>query len=255
VSPSWRDRVTVALAPHQVQLVRYGKGLRPQVAQRRVLPCAQSNGTAWRPALDALARGVQSGEWQGADAHVAVSNHFVRFALVPEAHRLRDEAERTAAARHQLHALYGDAIDSAQIVLSSGGGATALAAAIEPGLIEALVATLTGGKLRPRAIEPLLVLAFNQCRQQLSASTAWLAVHEAGWLAFAYLDRGTWQKLRSQRLRGSLTDELPILLERSRLADGGEFAAGRVLLLSRETTRIELPRSSGWSIETVPLVH
>lgn len=254
MSPSWRDRVSVFLGPGHVHLARYGKGWRPQPGLGLSLACGEANGTAWQPALEALARGLSNLRWQGADARVTVSNHFVRYAIVPSAGKLRGEAERAAAARHALRATYGERADRWQVVLGDGGASgAALAAAIEPELIDGIAATLAGAKLRPAAIEPFLAAAFNLCRRSIDGRPAWLAVAEPGRVCVAYLDQGGWHRLRVERIRGRLGDELPSALERSRLAEGVDAGAGRVLLVSRDEPQVEFAPDSGWSVERVRL--
>jgi hypothetical protein len=218
------------------------------------LACGEANGTAWQPALDALARGLANLKWQGADGHVTVSNHFVRYAVVPAAGKLRGGAERAAAARHALRAAYGERADRWRVVLGDGGrGGAAVAAAMDAELVDGIAATLGAANLRPAAVEPLLATAFNLCRRSIDGQAAWLAVAEPGRVCVAYLDQGGWARLRVERVRGPLADELPAALERSRLADGVDAGAGRVLLVARDAAQVAFAPGSGWTIERVPL--
>jgi len=79
-----------------VHLARYGRGWKPGAPIGHSLACGEAGAAAWEPALEALARGLASLAWQGADASVTVSNHFVRYALVPAAGKLRGEVELMA---------------------------------------------------------------------------------------------------------------------------------------------------------------
>ena len=121
MSPSWRDRVSVFFAPGHVHLARYGKGWRHGAPIGNSLACGENGATAWAPALEALARGLANLAWQGADASVTVSNHFVRYALVRAAGKLRGEGERAAAARHALRLTYGERADRWRTILGHGG--------------------------------------------------------------------------------------------------------------------------------------
>lgn len=252
MSPSWRDRVTVFLGPGHVHLARYGKGWRPQPGMGLALACGEANGDAWAPALEALARGLGNLKWQGADASVTVSNHFVRYALVPTAGKLRGEAERAAAARHALRAIHGQRADRWRVALGDGAAdGTAVAAGVDPELVDGIAAALAGASLRAVAIEPFLATAFNLCRRSIDSGPAWLAVAEAGRVCVAYFDGGGWRRLRTERVHGRLGDELAAALERSRLA--AEAGAGRVLLVSRDEPQMEFAPDSGWSVERVRL--
>jgi hypothetical protein len=244
--------VTVFLGPGHVHLARYGKGWRPRPGIGLALACGAANGAAWRPALETLARGLSNLKWQGAEARVSVSNHFVRYAIVPAAGKLRGEVERVAAARHALRATYGEPAERWRVVLGDGGrSGAAIAAAIEPELVDGIAATLAGANLRGVAIEPFLATAFNLCRRSIDGRPAWLAVAEPGRLCVAYLDDGGWRRLRVERVHGRLEDELAAALERTRLADGIDAGAGRVLLVSRDEPQVKLAPDSGWSIEPI----
>jgi hypothetical protein len=250
VSPLWRDRVIVFLGPTSVTLARFGKGIKPRPGMSLAQPCGPADGVAWRPALTALDRALGTLNWPSADAHVTLSSHFVRYALVPGADKLRGTAERLAAAKHQLRSIYGERAESWRLAIGANGGSSMLVAAIDPELAEGIKASLAGAKLRPAAMEPYVATAFNLCRKSIGAE-AWLAVAEPGRLALAYFKDGEWLRLRNQRIRASVSAELPLALEQACLADGIEPAAGRVLIVSREPARVEFPHGSGWSLEPV----
>jgi hypothetical protein len=236
-----------------VHLARYGKGWKPQSVLGHSLACGASGDTAWQSALETLARGLANLGWRGADASVTVSNHFVRYALVPAAGKLRGEGERTAAAHHALRLTYGERADRWRAVLGRGGDGDAIAAGMEPELVDGIAATLAGAGLRGVAIEPFLAAAFNCCRRSIGREGAWLAVAEPGRVCVGYLEQGAWRRLRSERVRTRLEDELPAALERLRLADGIDAAPGRVLLVARDEPQVDFAPASGWSLERVRL--
>jgi hypothetical protein len=254
VSPSWHDRVKVFLGPASVQLARFGKGWRPTEGLSLAQPCGRANGVPWQPALDALDRALGMLEFQGADGDVSISSHFVRYALVPAADKLRGGTERLAAARHQLRSIYGERADSWRVALSANGGSSIVVAAIDSELLDGIKTSLARARLRAVAIEPYLATAFNSCRKAIGAE-AWLAVVEPGRLALGYFKKGNWLGLRNQRMRDNGGDELLVALEQARLADGIEAAPGRVLLVSREPGRIAFPPASGWTLEPVPVTE
>ncbi|HTO47429.1 MAG TPA: hypothetical protein VML91_07300 [Burkholderiales bacterium] len=253
MSPSWRDRVSIFFAPEHVHLARYARGWKPSPAIGHSIACGEPGATDWQPALEALQRGLANLGWQGADAAVTVSNHFVRYALVPVAGKLRGESERTAAAQHALRLTYGERADRWRVVLGHGGEGDAIAAGMEPELVDGIATTLAGAGLRPTAIEPFLAAAFNCCRQSIGREPAWLATAEPGRVCVAYLERGGWRRLRSERVRSRLEDELPAALERLRLADGIDAGPGRVLLVARDEQQLEFSQATGWTLERVRL--
>ena len=253
MSPSWRDRVTVFLGPGAVHLARHPRGWRPPPGIAHSVECGTPAGREWERALAALARALGRLAWQGADARVTVSNHFVRYALVPAAGKLRGENERTAAARHALRTTYRERGDGWRVVLGETHGGDGLVAAIEPALLDGIATTLAAAKLRPVAVEPFLAAAFNACRGAIEREPVWLAAAEPGRVCVARLDRGAWRQVRNERLRGRLEDELPAVLERCRLSAGADAGAGRVLLVARGAPELEPAGAPGWSFERVRL--
>jgi hypothetical protein len=253
VSPSWRDRVSVFLGPGEVHLARRARGWRPPPDIAYSMACGARAGKEWEPALAALGQALARLAWRNADARVTVSNHFVRYALVPAAGKLRGENERTAAARHALRTTYGERGESWRVVLGETYGGDALAAAIEPALADGLATALEAAGLRPAAIEPYLAAAFNACRGAIGHEPAWLAAAEPGRVCVAHLVGGAWRQVRNERLRGRLEDELAAVLERCRLSAGAEAGPGRVFLVSRDDASVEPTGAAGWSFERVRL--
>ncbi len=253
MSLSWRDRVNILLAPGSVHVARFGKGWSPRAAWSRSMQCTDAAGNTWQPALEALGKVLELQRWNGIGARVVVSNHFARYALVPDAAKLRNTAERMAAARHQLQSIYGEGSESWRIAIGPAPAKGALlASAIDAPFLAGISTALSNAGLRALAVEPLIASAFNQCRRRIAAGATWLVVAEPGRVSLAFLDRGAWLKLRVERLRASLGEALPALLERSRLADGESIGAGRVLFVSREPAQIELSRGD-WTIERIVL--
>jgi hypothetical protein len=247
VSPLWRDQVNILLAPDSVQVAQFGRGWSPRARWSRSMPCVQSNG--WQPALDTLERILALQEWNGLGARVVVSNHFAHYALVQDAANLRDAAERMAAARHLMQTTYGDASTGWRIATGQAHSQGALlAAAIETPFLEGIQAVLAKANLQPQSVEPLVVHAFNQCRQRIAREATWLVVAEAGRVSLGYLNRGAWILHRIERIRASIDEALLPLLERCRLVDGDATRSGRVIFVSREPSRVELPRGE-WSID------
>lgn len=254
MSLSWRDHAAVFVGADAVQVTRYAGRFARTAPQTSRAPIA-SGGNTVQHVADAL-RDALGGRAQPGDASVVVSNHYVRFALVPDAAKLRNDAERAVAARHTLQAVYGETVAGWRVVLDGAGSkGAAVAAGIDAALVDAIVATLTAANLRARTLKPLFASALKAARRVLGTGPAWFGVAEPGRLALAYVERGAWQSLRSHRLRRGLEQDLPVLLEQDRLTGlvrGGSEANGRVVLVSSEATPVELPAGS-WTVQSVPL--
>ncbi|HKY01059.1 MAG TPA: hypothetical protein VJM53_00745 [Burkholderiales bacterium] len=234
------DRIEVLLAPGRIELKRLA---RRGSALERSYPVTESS---WQGAVATLAHALRELEWKNARVDVRISNHYVRYALIPGASKLRNREERIAAARHQLHALYGARAESWYIVPASMRNDCRLAAAIESGLLEDLSASFLRANLQLHRVEPLLVSVYNSLCPRIDAQPTWLVVAEHDRACIAYFDKQQWQLLRNERLRAPLEEELPLMLERLNLAEGAQ--RGRVLLSGHVDTTLRFDEP-GWVFE------
>jgi hypothetical protein len=249
VSPSWRDRIEVFLAPGRVDLARVPRGLRPRPGPAHSQPCDERAGPA--AAVEALGRALSALEWKNADASVTLSEHFVRLALVPKAREAANGAERAALARHQLRMVYGDRADAWEVVLGDPGGGAALAAAVDPALLGSLRDAFAASRITLRTARPFLADAYNRARRFLPAGPAWLAAVEPGRVCVAYLDGARWAALGSERVHGTPEAALPLVLERCRLACGIESDAVEVCVVARDAWPDGLAHAGRWRLRAI----
>ena len=252
MSPLWRDRIEIFLAPDRVDLTRVARGLRPQPGLTHSQPCEPRPAADEASAVEALGRALGALAWKSADASVTLSNHFVRLALVPSAGETTRGTERLALARHQLRLVYGERADAWEAVLGEPGGGTTIADAIDPGLVVALRDALAAANVALKAMRPFLADAFNSARAFLAPGPAWLAVVEPGRVCVAHLDGARWLALRSQRIQGAPEAALPLVLEQCRLAGGIEADAAEVCVVARDALPGDLAPAGRWRFRTIP---
>jgi hypothetical protein len=224
VSPSWRDRVHIALSPSGAAFVRFRRGARCAIVDKRLVPCASDSvHCPWDQTTAALAAGLQ--EWAGfkADATVILSNHFVRYALVPWSDQINADDELKEFARHCFLKVYGGSAAAWVLRISrDGSGAPMVASAVDDALIETIVRAFDASPLRLLSIQPYLMAAYNQWFQRLRGKTARLVLTEPGRLCLALFRREHWHSVRSVHLgdhlaassRPTLEAELRPILER-----------------------------------------
>lgn len=203
------DRLRIGLAPSEVSLVRE-RGFLRKARLEQTVACDPDFGThPWDGALAAL---------QGCDrtlrATVVLSNHFVRYAIVPWSDALADEAEEEAYVRHHFAKVHGERARSWALRWSDNGDSR-LASAIDKALLEALRQALP----RLRSVQPYLMAAVNGCRQSIPKAGAWLALVEADRACIALHAGGRWRSV--QNARGAWLD----LLDREKHRAEGEVPA------------------------------
>ncbi len=201
MSPSWADRVQVLLSPRRVALQRDFPLWRRRPALLAEALCDPAERPQkWAAAIDALERMLAAPGWSGAHAHVRVSNHFVRFALVPQVSAVTRAPEIAALARHHLKLVYGEQEEDWRLsIYRQEAGAPILVGAMEQALCNAVRAALHRQRLAMHSTAPYLAVAFNHHRARFAGvESFWLALPEQSRLCVGYCRNGT------QRPRGWL---------------------------------------------------
>lgn len=184
---------------------------------------------SWRPALDALAGWVARRKGAAGSADVVLSNHFVRYLLVPWNATVAGAREEEALAAARFQQVYGEIARTWTVRVSSARpGSAMLAAAVENGLVDAVVALFAGSRLRLRSVQPALMAACNLLSASVPAN-AWVACAEPGQLLLGLQRDGQWRSLRSRPLNGGEV-ALAGLIEQERLLLGVEPAEEKIYL-------------------------
>jgi hypothetical protein len=166
-----------------------------------------------------------------------LSNHFVRYLLVPWSDAVRGEEEEQAYLRHHFKKIHGDRANDWVLRSSEARrGAPRLASAIDAALLEALKASFPkGGKARLVSVQPALMAAFNHHRGAIPASGAWLALAEPDRACVALHAGGEWRAV--QNGKGAWL----ALLERERYRIDGDVPELVLLAGARPP-----PEAEGW---------
>jgi hypothetical protein len=250
VSPSWRDRIDVFLGPHGVRIACTRRGLRARAEPERVVEAEGAPG--WPAAIEALARALPEVGVAHAEVRAVLSNHFVRYVLLPGIELLTSDEERVALARHQFQSIHGERAAGWRVALAEHGSrASSLAAALDAEMLDALVATLTAAGHTPRSVEPLLAAALNACRREIGLGSAWLAVAEPGRLCVGHLENRQWVDVRNARAVHAPEAELTVVLEQMRLTAGA--VAGSVFFVSHDAVEPAPSVGPGWTVRAVRL--
>jgi hypothetical protein len=253
VSPSWRDRIGISLAPGQVGLVRFSRGLKPELAQSEVAAEAEAEDASGGTAIRLLAKLLAGEGMSRADVSMTLSNHFVRYAVLPWSEVVSDE-DWQALAQHQFRTIYGDAaLEWATTVAWQGAERPVVACAMPKALLDRIDATVRAAGSRLRSVSPYFVAAFNFCRGRLPEDAFCFGVVEAGRFTFGGIEQGTWSSMASRRVSGDTAPRLAQMLEQEVLGGDGVAARGRAFVFSPEEELSATEEGSGWSIERFSL--
>lgn len=253
----WRDELRVVVAPDQVVLVRLEwtfsrRGPLRRVVLKSVLACSPADAgvASWEPAIKALETQLPRLSGRKMAAKVILSNHFMRYALVPWSEALNDAEEEEAYARHCFRQQYGAAADQWELRLSAGQpGLPQLASAVDAGLLAAVRGVFERNGIALESMQPRLMAAYNNCRQALKDASAWFALYEPGSLCLALLQHGRWASVRTMRSGSDWRATLLLQLEREAYLAEANDAPRAVMLWAPELGGAALPESGRWQIE------
>jgi hypothetical protein len=226
----WRDQVRIALCPDRVITVHCKAGLRPRIVSKQAHQYYGSD-TGWQAALPVLQAALDNPDWKNADATLIISNHFVRFLLLPWNEVSLTDAEKLSLLQHRFTEIYGDASATWELRLNEGSfGSPSLASAVDQGLLEQLKSIFNASPLRLKSIQPYLMTAFNVCRRDLGNDAAWFVLAEQGVFCVGLLHNGQWQSIRLRRTESDWFDEAMLVLEREMLLADKENESSKVFM-------------------------
>ena len=171
----------------------------------------------WRGALEDLARKVAALRAR-AEVTVVLSNHFVRYAVLPAQDGGATPEEELALARFQFAKIHGERAKAWDVRVSPEGEGAQLACAIDAALLEGIKACFAKNrKARLASVQPFLMAAFNQSRRKIPGEGAWLLLAERSRTCLARVAAKGWASVHNGRETDA--DEL---LEQERSRASGE---------------------------------
>ena len=107
MSPLYRNRVAVHLAPAGMHVIVTERGWRPRPGGAVAVPVAAGAGVAWQDSLAALRAWLEQAAPAPAELRITLADSLVRYALIPWSDKVQKPVERAALARIRFDALYG----------------------------------------------------------------------------------------------------------------------------------------------------
>lgn len=258
MSPWSHSALQVVICPDQLVLLPVRRtlswrgGLRHAIHDPYNVPCnSKAGGPPWGAALQALE--AELPEFRGGRpvATVILSNHFMRYTLVPWSEKLANADEELAFTRHCFTRVYGQAAERWALRLDQGPTALRLASAMDEAFLDGLRSVFEGADIALKSIQPHLMAAFNGFRGSLRQHSAWFALLEPGSLCLALLHRGDWVRVRNMKICDAWREALPTILEREAyLADLPDVPC-EVYLWDAESGAASPPESLSWKFHVL----
>jgi hypothetical protein len=215
----WRDRLLVSLAPTSVSWVRLSGVFRPRVvAKHAVAVSGEAALEPWQGAVAVLQEEAERLRRERLAVTIVLSNHFVRYAVVPPLDRSARAVEALALARFHFSKIHGDRAAAWDVRLApAAGGKPTLASAIDKALLDALKATFPPrGRARLVSVQPYTMSAFNFWRSKVGREGAWLLLVEPGTACLAMIARNEWITVQNVRSGYAASENWPALLDREK---------------------------------------
>jgi hypothetical protein len=247
-----RPRVLIGLSPAAATLARLEGVRKPRLVGGRALECdSPAAGEPWAGAAAALPALAAELADLHCDVTVVLSNHFVRYALVPASDTLKSGDEETAFARYCFAKVHGERAKAWEVRLSAAdAGSSRLASAIDPGLLAAIRACFPpAGKPRLVSVQPYLMAAFNRSDARRGRHSGWLLLVEPQRACLACIEGGRWTAVRNVKGDYDAPAQWTELLERERYVAGGSAEAD----VTVHAPAAAAPAASGaWRFRVLP---
>lgn len=193
------DVIAAGLSPAGLVMSRINRLTRREKQHQALqFPCSLTLAEA----LEQLGQQLAQAEWQAAAGlRLVLSNHWLRFAVVPWSEQLASPAERQALAQGLIEELYAEKASRFVIRISECGyGRPGLAAALPQAELQQLQALAQQHGLALQSLRPLLMEAFAQQPHNLRGNDGALACLEPGKLTLLLQQNGCWQQVLSRSL-------------------------------------------------------
>ncbi|HEY6241614.1 MAG TPA: hypothetical protein VIW78_12365, partial [Burkholderiales bacterium] len=244
------DRILIALAPDSLALLRFKGVFRPRVVDKRTIACDPAFGTEpWQGALAALARIAEETSDSNAEVTVVLSNHFVRYTLVPESEALAHAAEETAFVRYCFAKIHGERSKEWEVRSSrASSGSTRIASAVDSSLVEAIRGAFPStAKAKLVSVQPYLMSAFNRWRSVLRGARAWLLLVEPQRACLAHVEGNRLTSVRNTRGSFEAPAQWAELLDRERHRVGGAETPEGVYVHASHSLDAPSSELQGWT--------
>jgi len=231
VSLSLTDYYCASIAPGSAALLRMRRGWRPAVAHKSVASAAvQSTAAPWQAELGLL-EGLLREARRGLPLNIVISNHYLRYRLLPAPPLSMPEAGVQALLLHCFRETYGDAADGWYIRANPmPERGDVVACAVDRALIEGLKAAAAKAGLKLASAQPYLMNGFNAACRSMAGAPACFVQAEPGRIMLGTMQDNNWLGLRAIAATSRWQEELPAHIEREILLAGWENASPAVFL-------------------------
>jgi hypothetical protein len=229
-------------------VLHYRGGRHPRIQSKQVFPYTGAE-PGWQPLLTLQENVLKNNDWKKSETTIILSNHFVRYLVLPWNEALLSEAEKMALVQHRFDEVYGEASSGWEYRLHEGSfGSPSMACAMPGELLGRLKAMFEATPLRLHFVQPYLMTAFNACRKELGKESCWFVLVERDTLCVGLLQDGQWTSIRLRQVVSDWFEEAMLMLEREALLAEGGNAHSKVFVWAPEMPGPTSKNRGRWAI-------
>ena len=256
MSLSWRDRYIAVLGPDGAAIVRRRKGWSDDFDYKADAPYAVGMSPA-AAAPEALGRLLAAPEIGPGELSIVLSNHFVRYLLVPWRDEIGDPAEFASFAQICVEEVYGgDSPQNGARVLRCSrerAGSPRLAAVIETPLLGALERVVADTPLKLTSIQPYLASAFNRLGSPFRRGDFLFVVAEPNRCCLLAATGGRWSRVQATNGEDQPQAVADLIDREAQLLGLDPEAMPPIYVHAPRQARLDLPECNGVKPETLSL--
>lgn len=244
-----RNELRIWLGPHRLCVTRCRHSWRGVEEDVTAMACVSTGPKPWSGAITALDSILAQDTGNAARTTVILSNHWVRYLLVPWNSLFAGKEEQTAYVQHLFSEIYGHLSTDYELRLSgSAPGLSRIASAVKTTLLQQLREICDRRCLQLQSIQPHMMAAFNQHRRRIPKQGGWFVLHENGLIGLLAITDGHWQQVRTLRTGSQWPRDLKSLLDRLYLNGDAERIDRNIFWRSSETGSAQLSLPAPWKV-------
>lgn len=241
MSPLWRDQLRIVLCPDRIVILRVKRGFRPTISSKTCIVCDPVEGMpAWFAPLNSLMHWLADAKPRKESVVIILSNHFVRYGLLPWSVNISNASEAKTFARIYFDKVYGDIAGNWAVRISAGGfEQPRMVSAIDQELLDGIEDTFAKASLRVAAIEPYLMTAFNAWRKRFGKTNGRFLLAESGKACIVKFAADRCLGVNTYPLQDNSEIELAEALDRELILEGAT-ECDKVLVYAAEHPNLKI---------------
>lgn len=246
----WSDEICIFVNHKGVRLVRRSSHWRPTILDKLTIPCTGNTDTAWENQISTLEKIIQEAPWNKGNVTVILSNHFVRYLLIPWNELLLNDNEQKVYVGHLFSETYGDISENFDLRCSpEKPEMTRIASAVDHSFIQRIKETISSApRLTLKSIKPYLMSVYNSNSNQFINKNGWFVIQEPGRICIVARGLGQWQCIKSIRIGSEWLNEIDDMFSREQLSEYANNIPAHVYLWAPEQNSFPSLLKNNWPI-------